>query len=85
MYLGGAKAAARQDEVPAGLADAANKEITRPEAEVREDRPAISPSARWQNFPLSWLSHHGDGCCEVARQWIVAMDFAQLNGDGPHS
>jgi len=52
----------------------------RVEVEVREDRPAISPSARLQNFPLSWLSHHGDSCCEVARQWIVAMDFAQLNG-----
>ena len=38
------------------------------------------PSARWREFPVSELSHHGDSCCEVAREWIVAMDLAQLNG-----
>jgi hypothetical protein len=42
------------------------------------DRPL--PSARWDHFPYSCFSHHGDPCCEVAREWVVAMDFAQLNG-----
>lgn len=37
-------------------------------------------SARWQDFPFSALSHHGAPCCDVAREWILAMDFAQLNG-----
>jgi len=36
--------------------------------------------SRWTNFPTSNLSHHGDACCEIARQWLGAMDFAQLNG-----
>jgi hypothetical protein len=46
-----------------------------------EERPAPSvASARWTDFPFSSLSHHGGACCEVAREWIVAMDFAQLNG-----
>jgi len=54
------------------------KEHEEAQAELRQKE--VLPSARWQNFPLSWLSHHGTGCCEVARQWIVAMDFAQLNG-----
>ena len=36
--------------------------------------------ARWENFPVSWLSHHGEDCCESARHWFRAMDFAQLNG-----
>ncbi|HEY8591766.1 MAG TPA: hypothetical protein VIL42_02745 [Sphingomicrobium sp.] len=39
-----------------------------------------APSDRWEEFPYSRLSHHGDRCCEMARQWVVAMDFAQLNG-----
>jgi hypothetical protein len=42
--------------------------------------PAADPCARWQDFPFSRLCHHGEACCEVAREWIVAMDFAQLNG-----
>lgn len=42
------------------------------------DRPL--PSARWDQFPYSCFSHHGDACCEVAREWVLAMDFAQLNG-----
>jgi hypothetical protein len=49
-----------------------------------EDRPSGSAaplaSARWQHFPDQHLSHHGEACCDVAREWIVAMDFAQLNG-----
>ena len=50
------------------------------ELQVEETRAEPLASARWQTFPISYLSHHGDSCCEVARQWIVAMDFAQLNG-----
>jgi hypothetical protein len=38
------------------------------------------PSDRWQDFPHSAISHHGGACCEVARQWVVAMDYAMLNG-----
>jgi hypothetical protein len=41
---------------------------------------APSLFARWQDFPVSHLSHHGDDCCEVARKWVVAMDRAQLGG-----
>ncbi len=49
-----------------------------PLAEAAEDGPA--PFARWQDFPISYLSHHGEQCCEAARLWFGAMDFAQLNG-----
>jgi hypothetical protein len=42
--------------------------------------PPLPPSARWKDFPFSRLSHHGDACCEIAREWVLAMDFAQLNG-----
>lgn len=48
-------------------------------AETRPD-PAPLPSDRWAEFPHSRLSHHNEACCEIARQWVVAMDFAQLNG-----
>jgi hypothetical protein len=35
---------------------------------------------RWEDFPYSRLSHHGTACCELAREWVIAMDFAQLGG-----
>jgi hypothetical protein len=42
--------------------------------------PRTLPSDRWQHFPHSALSHHGEACCDVAREWVVAMDYALLNG-----
>jgi hypothetical protein len=39
-----------------------------------------SPTDRWNDFPHSELSHHGAACCDIAREWLRAMDFAQLNG-----
>jgi hypothetical protein len=35
---------------------------------------------KWETFPHSQLLHHGQACCDVAREWLLAMDFAQLNG-----
>ena len=52
------------------------------EPEVAE-RPC--PSARWEQFPYSCISHHGAECCDVAREWVMAYDFAQLNGADPSS
>jgi hypothetical protein len=40
----------------------------------------IQSFAAWENFPNSYLSHHGAPCCDNARAWFRAMDFAQLNG-----
>jgi hypothetical protein len=42
------------------------------------DRPC--PSVRWESFPHSCIAHHGEACCDVAREWVMAYDFAQLNG-----
>lgn len=36
--------------------------------------------ARWDHFPFSEISHHGGSCCDLAHEWLTAMDFAQLNG-----
>ncbi|HEX8528045.1 hypothetical protein [Allosphingosinicella sp.] len=46
--------------------------------DVLPDRPC--PSTRWEDFPYSCISHHDEACCEVAREWVMAYDFAQLNG-----
>ena len=35
---------------------------------------------RWRCFPASSLSHHGGRCCQIAREWVLAMDRSQLNG-----
>jgi hypothetical protein len=58
------------------LAEAEARIDVRPET----DSPAPLASDRWQDFPHSAFSHHGQACCEIARQWVTAMDFAQLNG-----
>lgn len=36
---------------------------------------------KWRDFPFSRISHHGQICCETAREWLNAMDFSNLNGD----
>ncbi|HEY0111586.1 MAG TPA: hypothetical protein VGB59_00385 [Allosphingosinicella sp.] len=60
------------------LEEAEARVETRPE-ERTQARPPL-PSDRWQEFPHSAFSHHGEACCEIARQWVLAMDYAQLNG-----
>jgi hypothetical protein len=47
------------------------------------ERPC--PSTRWETFPYSCIAHHGEACCDVAREWVLAYDFAQLNGADPLS
>lgn len=57
------------------------------EAELasRADEGERLASDRWRDFPHSTLSHHGGACCEIAREWVIAMDFAMLNGGDPAS
>jgi hypothetical protein len=47
---------------------------------VDSDAPASLPGGKWQSFPNSRISHHGAACCEIAHAWLLAFDFAQLNG-----
>ncbi|WP_260596622.1 hypothetical protein [Sphingomonas endolithica] len=39
-----------------------------------------SPGRKWETFPNSYISHHGAACCDIAHEWLIAFDFAQLNG-----
>ncbi|MDQ6861779.1 MAG: hypothetical protein M3032_11570 [Verrucomicrobiota bacterium] len=41
--------------------------------------------ANWKHFPASCISHHGEACCEIAREWMLGFDFSQLNGGNPLS
>lgn len=50
------------------------------EIRVADTAPALPATARWHGFPHSEPSHHGEACCDIARHWVAAMDFAQLNG-----
>lgn len=34
----------------------------------------------WEDWDPSSISHHATACCEIAREWIVGMDFSSLNG-----
>ncbi|HEX8475933.1 MAG TPA: hypothetical protein VF666_18045 [Pyrinomonadaceae bacterium] len=38
---------------------------------------------KWQHFPASFISHHGQPCCDVGREWILSMDFSLLNAGNP--
>lgn len=40
---------------------------------------------KWQDFPVSMITHHGKRCCQIAREWIFSMDFSQLNGGNLHT
>lgn len=35
---------------------------------------------KWQDWHPSQISHHGQMCCEIAREWITATDFSELGG-----
>lgn len=49
-------------------------------ATVDPAAPAPSPGGKWRDFPNSHVSHHGAVCCDIAYEWLLAFDFAQLNG-----
>ena len=40
---------------------------------------AAAALSRWEHYPASTISHHGGRCCDVAREWVLATDFSQLN------
>lgn len=44
---------------------------------------ADTAMAKWQHFPASALSHHMQACCDVAREWVLAMDYTQLSAGNP--
>jgi hypothetical protein len=38
---------------------------------------------KWQDFPVSTISHHGAACCLIAREWVLSTDYSQLNAGNP--
>jgi hypothetical protein len=38
---------------------------------------------KWQHFPASMISHHGEQCCRIAREWVLSTDYSQLNAGNP--
>ncbi len=47
---------------------------------LEQEANCASCHTKWENFPYSQLLHHDAACCNIAREWLLAMDFAQLNG-----
>ena len=41
--------------------------------------------AAWKKLPPSQLLHHGGRCCQVAREWLGAMDYSLLADTNPLS
>ena len=53
------------------------------EVETREAQETAAPEVvsctlKWDRWPASTVSHHGQACCEIAREWVMANDFSQL-------
>lgn len=40
---------------------------------------------KWQAWQASDISHHGEICCGIAREWITATDFSELGGASLHT
>jgi hypothetical protein len=34
----------------------------------------------WENWQPASVSHHGQACCEIVKEWIIATDQSLLNG-----
>ena len=34
---------------------------------------------RWRDSCASYISHHGEECCHIAREWFHSIDFSYLN------
>jgi hypothetical protein len=40
---------------------------------------------KWADWHPSQISHHGQMCCEIAREWITATDFSELGGGSTYA
>ncbi len=40
----------------------------------------VNPTAKWEGLTYSRIAQHDAACCVLAREWMIAFDFAQLNG-----
>jgi hypothetical protein len=48
--------------------------------EIGRSAKPQSAGGKWRECPNSYVSHHGSACCDIAHEWLLAFDFAQLNG-----
>lgn len=58
----------------------AGGEQTMMETKVTNSANVAAAIQRWQHWPASSISHHGEQCCRIAREWVLGMDRSQLNG-----
>ncbi|HEY0172346.1 MAG TPA: hypothetical protein VGB98_15095 [Pyrinomonadaceae bacterium] len=50
------------------------------EIDERDFVDAAGALEKWRDWPASTISHHGEACCDIAREWVLSTDFAQLGG-----
>lgn len=55
--------------------------LTADEMAAQTPASTAGPYEAWKHFPHSYISHHGAACCETAREWFLAMDYATLGGE----
>ncbi|MFN2501706.1 MAG: hypothetical protein ABR530_06820 [Pyrinomonadaceae bacterium] len=49
-------------------------------AEIGYSNKSIQVFDKWVDWEPSQISHHRKTCCDMAREWITATDYAELNG-----
>lgn len=60
--------------------DAASKITETNIVEINNLRKTSEVFEKWKHWRPSQISHHGEMCCEIAREWITATDFSELSG-----
>lgn len=70
MYSDAVKPAVDTEIVPAKSSETNGNGFHKP----------IAVYEKWQDWQPSEISHHGQMCCEIAKEWIVSTDFSELGG-----
>ena len=59
---------------------ARSTEIQSYDAGASTDGGNCSLYALWEHWQPARVSHHGQACCEIVKEWIIATDQSLLNG-----
>lgn len=65
--------------------DAVEQVSTNAVPEVRSNgtKRSVEIFDKWRDWEPSPVLHHGRQCCEIAREWLIALDFSEMNGSDP--
>ena len=60
------------------VSDIENIRLENPRMLIERTNGKTEVFEKWNDWQASEISHHGEFCCEIAREWITATDFSEL-------